>query len=75
MDTNRITENEYLLLSEEFKNKIEQKNQRLRKLEESIILSWAMISKYNRDGDESYLSDLKDVLTETLESSLNLTEI
>lgn len=75
MDTNRITENEYLLLSEEFKNKIEQKNQRLRKLEESIILSWAMISKYNRDGDESYLNDLKDVLTETLESSLNLTEI
>ena len=71
----RITENEYLILCSDFKKRLEEKNNKLRKLEETIIICWALMIKYTTDGDETYLSDTRDLLNDTMEMVFKLTEV
>lgn len=71
----RITENEYLILCSDFKKRLEEKNNKLRRLEETIIICWALMIKYTTDGDETYLSDTRDLLNDTMEMVFKLTEV
>ncbi len=71
----RITENEYLILAEDYRKRIQEKNNKLRKLEETIIICWALMIKCTTDGDETYLSDTRDLLNDTMEIVFKLTEV
>jgi len=69
-----ITENNYIEMAEDCRKRIEEKNKVIKKLQECILMCWALLTQYSRVGDETYIEDLLDILGEELNNNFRITE-
>lgn len=75
INNNYITENQYLELSKDCKNRIDDKNKIINDMQKKIIMIWTLLNLYLEEEDEIYLDDLKNILEKSLIENIGIQEL
>lgn len=74
-DSSNITEQMYLDMSNDFRNRMKQKNRRIRELQIKLIIIYALVERFMDTGDEAFIEETRLILDKSLNDDIGIQEI
>lgn len=74
-DIDNITENHYLEMSIDFKERIREKNKIINSLQKQIIIIYGLLNRFLMNEDFGYIEAVNSMLEELLVESIGIQEV
>lgn len=71
----RITENQYIEMAEDFKKRMISKNITIQKLQKKLILIYALVERYMEMDDPAFIEEARYILDKALIDNLGVQDI
>lgn len=75
IEPKNITENDYLEMAEDFKNRIREKNKIIQKLQKKLILIYALVERYMDTEDTAFIEETRYILDKVLIDNIGIQSI
>lgn len=70
-----VTENQYIEMAEDFKQRMINKNQKIQNLQKKLILIYALVERYMEVDDPAFLEEARLILDKALIDNLGVQDI
>ena len=70
-----ITENDYLEMANDFKNRITDKNKLIQKLQKKLILIYALVERYMETEDVAFIEETRFILDKVLIDNIGIQSV